>query len=429
MMTDSTSSQSIFESAVAQLHHAAKYFSVDPGVLEVLAHPKRVIQASIPVRMDNGRLRTFQGYRVHHNDSRGPTKGGLRFHPDTNLDEVQALAFWMTFKCAVADIPYGGAKGGITVDPKTLSLTELERLSRGFVRVFRDEIGPRKDIPAPDVNTNPQIMGWMADEYSQVVGEYTPAVITGKPIAVGGSLGREEATGRGGAMILKEMAKRFGLQPADTTIAVQGFGNVGYYFAQFAHALGYKVVAISDSRGAIYDKRRVGMDPENVLQAKQSKGSIEGVYCAGSVCDGENYEKISNEELLKLDVDILVPAALENVITEANVADVRATYILELANGPIDRAANRALMDRKIPVIPDILANAGGVIVSYLEWLQNLQSEYWPEDRVNKRLEEYMMAAWHNVCAASEEHGCDFRTAAYVVALKRLVASIEARRE
>lgn len=418
-----------FESALKQLKDAASYLDVDSGTLEVLASPKRVIQASIPVRMDDGALKTFQGYRVHHNDSRGPTKGGLRFHEDTDLDEVRALAFWMTFKCAVVGIPYGGAKGGVTVDPKKLSLTELERLARGFVRVFRGELGPTKDIPAPDVNTNAQIMGWMADEYSRVVGEYTPGVITGKPIAVGGSLGREEATGRGGLITLQEIAKKHGLRPQETTVAIQGFGNVGYHFARLAHDAGYKIVAIADSRGAIYDMRRQGMDPENVMRTKQSRGSIEGVYCAGSVCDGENYQKITSQELLELDVDIVVPAALENVITEGNAADIRARFVLELANGPVHFLADIILKENEIVVVPDILANAGGVVVSYLEWLQNRQSEYWPEDRVNERLEEYIISAWHSVSEASEEYRTDYRSAAYIVALKRLVATIEARRE
>lgn len=418
-----------FEGSLKQLHKAASYLKIDPGILEVLASPKRVIQASIPVRMDDGRLKTFQGFRVHYNDSRGPTKGGLRFHPETNLDEVKALAFWMTFKCATVNIPYGGAKGGITVDPKELSLTELERLSRGFIRIFRDAIGPDKDIPAPDVNTNPQIMGWMADEYSHVTGRYNPGVVTGKPIEVGGSQGREQATGRGGVQVLLELCKKLGKTPSELTVAIQGFGNVGYYVAKFAHEAGFKIIAISDSRGAIHDKRHQGMDPEHVMATKQARGSIEGVYCVGSVCDSENYEKISNEALLELECDVLIPAALENVITEENANRIKAKVVFEMANGPVTPEADEILLKKQITILPDILANAGGVTVSYFEWLQNLQSAYWSEERVNQRLSEYMQRAWNDVSQTSEEYKVDYRTAAYILALKRLVATIQARRE
>ncbi|MCB0354685.1 MAG: Glu/Leu/Phe/Val dehydrogenase [Bdellovibrionales bacterium] len=418
-------SDSIFDSAKAQLDKALKYYSIDSESELRLQTPKAALSVSIPVRMDDGSLRVFQGYRVRYNDLLGPAKGGIRFHPGVNIDEVKSLAFWMTFKCAVVGIPYGGGKGGVTVNPKELSLLEIERLSRGYMSAVADFIGPNVDIPAPDVYTNSMIMGWMVDEYSKVSGEYTPSIITGKPIALGGSLGREDATGRGGYYALEAMRDGLGLPKGKLTVAVQGFGNVGYHFARLAAEAGHKVVAVSDSKGGIYTDD--GLDPKSVHQVKEESRELKAAYCQGSVCEIRDFQSISNEDLLELDVDVLVPAALENVITEKNAPKIRAKVVVELANGPTAPIADEILFENKIHVIPDILANAGGVTVSYFEWVQNRMGLYWEEQEVHERLKKKMDAASFEVLELSKEHGCDLRTCAYIAALRRLNEAVKAK--
>lgn len=415
---------SIFEEAIGRLDSAAPHVDIDPEVLAKLRHPQALLQVSIPVRMDDGSLRVFEGYRVRHDATRGPTKGGIRYHPDVRLDEVKALAFWMTCKCAVVGIPYGGAKGGIIVNPKELSNLELERLSRGFIRQIADFIGPDRDIPAPDVYTNARIMGWMTDEYSKIVRAHTPAVITGKPIALGGSLGREDATGRGAYYCIKELEKRRGWKPAGVRVGVQGFGNAGQHVAALLHADGYRIVAVSDSRGGIH--RGEGFDVPSLIRIKNESHRLEAVYCHGSVCDVVDAEPISNAELLELDVDILIPAALENQITAGNAGRVRAPVIVEVANGPTTCDADAILDAAGKLVIPDILANAGGVTVSYFEWVQNRQGYYWTVDEVSRRLQQIMAREFNAIHDRMTDRGISMRTAAYAHALDRIGAAVEA---
>ncbi len=415
-----------FASAMQQLKKAAVVAKLNPQLIESLQKPQRILEAALTITMDDGSTKTFSAFRVQYNDARGPFKGGIRYYPKVDLNEVKALAFWMTMKTGVVGIPMGGGKGGIIVDVKKLSAAEIERLSRAWVRAFAKYLGPRTDVPAPDVYTTPQIMGWMVDEYSRITGSWEPAVFTGKPLAIGGSLGRTEATGFGGAMIFEELAKKLKLKKG-ATIAVQGFGNVGYYIAEKLHDLGYKIVALSDSKGGILDIRGKGMDPRNVLHSKQEKGVIDGCYCKGSVCDCENYKQITNEQLLQLKVDILIPAALENVITGKNVGKIKAKAIVEMANGPLTPEADEKLFRRKIPVVPDILANAGGVTVSYFEWAQNLGGAYWTKEEVFTKLRHTMTTSFNDVWAAAEKHKTDLRTGAYVVALKRVEDAMKAR--
>lgn len=415
----------LFQDALSRLEHAAQFANVDPETIERLRHPKAILEVSIPVRMDDGTLRVFTGYRVRYDDSRGPTKGGIRYHPSVSLDEVKALAFWMTFKCALMGIPYGGGKGGIIVDPKTLSPMEVERLSRGFIQNIADFIGPDRDIPAPDVYTNAMIMGWMMDEYSTLVRRHSPAVITGKPIALGGSLGREDATGRGGYYCLKELERKRGWTPKQVRVAIQGFGNAGQHIASLLHQDGYKIVAVSDSRGGIY--REEGFDIPSVIRAKRETQRVKAVYCEGSVCEAVPAKAITNEELLALDVDILIPAALENVVRGDNAAGVRAPVVLELANGPVTSEADPILQKKNILVIPDILANGGGVTVSYFEWLQNRSGLYWLESEVHERLQKIMREQFNEVFELMSAQQTDMRTAAYTLALRRLGAAISAQ--
>jgi glutamate dehydrogenase (NADP+) len=415
----------LFEDAIKRLDHAFRYAEIDEEALEKLKHPKAIVQVSIPVRMDDGSLRIFDGYRVRHDDTRGPTKGGLRYHPDVNLDEVKALAFWMTFKCAVVGIPYGGAKGGITVNPKELSRLELERLSRGFIRQMADFIGPDTDIPAPDVYTNAMIMGWMMDEYSKIQRRYSPAVITGKPIQLGGSLGRDDATGRGAYYCIKELEKRRGWNPEHVRIAVQGFGNAGQAVVRLLAADGYRIVAVSDSKGGIY--RPQGFDVPSLIRFKNESRQLRAVYCDGALCEAIPAEAVTNEELLELDVDVLVPAALESQITADNVDRIKAPTIVELANGPTTSEADAVLREKGTLIVPDILANAGGVVVSYFEWTQNKQGFYWTLEEVHQRLHEIMGKACAAVYDLAAEHKIDLRTAAYVCALNRIGSAIEAQ--
>ncbi len=425
-MSDTTTSpaDTLFSNAIGRLDEAGKIAGLDPEVVELLRHTKAVMHISIPVRMDDGSLKVFEGYRVRHNNHRGPTKGGIRYHPNVSLDEVKALAFWMTCKCAVVGIPFGGGKGGVTVDPRELSHMELERLSRGFIQQVADFIGPDVDIPAPDVYTNARIMGWMMDEYSKIKRQHSPAVITGKPIPLGGSLGRDDATGRGAYYCIKELEKRRGWDPKKTTVAVQGFGNGGQNAAKLLHADGYKVVAVSDSRGGIYKPQ--GFDVPSLIQFKNESRKLKAVYCDGSVCEAIQADSISNEQLLELDVDVLIPAALENQITSAKVGNMKAKVIAEVANGPTTPEADAALSKRGTLVIPDILANAGGVTVSYFEWVQNRQGFYWPVQEVRDRLEKIMRAEFNAVYDLMEQHETDMRTAAYAHALKRIGDAVEA---
>ncbi len=427
-----------FENALEQLDKALKHLKPTPHQTERLRNSEKVISVNFPVKMDNGETKIFHGFRVQHNSARGPYKGGIRFHPQVDMNEVKALAFWMAIKCAVADIPMGGGKGGVEVDPKKLSLRELENLSRAYARAIARDIGPDIDVPAPDVNTTPQIMKWMVDEYikSKVKSQKSKlsekeksrlmGTFTGKPIDFGGSEGRTEATGRGGYYVLMALLKKLNLKGRygkQLTVAVQGFGNVGYYIAKFLSDAGMRVVALSDSRGAIVvnDISRDGLNPELVLKCKREKGTLDGCYCVGTVCDMKKGKMISNEELLELPVDILVPAALENQITRKNAGKIEAKVILEMANGPTIPEADEILFPKKIKIVPDVLANSGGVTVSCFEWEQNLKGEHWKEEIVNKKLEKKMEDAFEAVWKTSLEKKTDLRTAAFIVAVKRIL--------
>jgi glutamate dehydrogenase (NADP+) len=417
-------SDSLLDDAAGRLDEALRYARVSEEALERLRYPKSTLKVSIPVRMDDGSLRIFRGYRVRYDDSRGPTKGGIRYHPNVNVDEVSTLAFWMTIKCAVLGLPFGGAKGGITVDPKQLSKLELERLSRGYIDAVADFIGPDVDIPAPDVYTNALIMGWMMDEYSIIRRRHVPAVITGKPLPMGGSKGRDTATADGGFDVIE--ALRGKLIPNDRpTVAVQGFGNVGATIALLLHDAGYRVVAVSDSQGAIFSGG--GLHIPTVKKVKEESRHLQAAYCHGSVGDLTNHDRLSNDELLSLDVDVLVPAALENAITEENVEKIRAPVILELANGPVTSAADQALTERGVTVIPDVLANAGGVTVSYFEWAQNRTGLYWSAQEVRERLRERMVGEAVALWDFAAEHGIPLRTAAYAQALTRIGEAADAK--
>ncbi|MEA5464245.1 Glu/Leu/Phe/Val family dehydrogenase [Leptothoe sp. PORK10 BA2] len=422
---------SLLTDASRRLDRALQYVSISEDTAERLKSPKASLKVSIPVRMDDGSLRVFEGYRVHFDDTRGPTKGGIRFHPQVNLDEVQSLAFWMTFKCAALNLPFGGAKGGVTLNPKELSKAELERLSRGYIDAIANFIGPDTDIPAPDVYTNPMIMGWMMDQYSIIRQQRSPAVITGKPVALGGSLGRSTATGTGAFYVLEAMMAHLLGQPSDQankpaqTVAVQGFGNAGSVVARLLFDAGYAVVAVSDSHGGIYTPQ--GLDIPSIQQFKADTRAVQAVYCDGTVCSLVDHKVITNEELLQLEVDILIPAALENQITAANADAIRARYIFEVANGPISADADDILDAKGITVFPDILVNAGGVTVSYFEWVQNRSGLYWTLEEVNQRLKQQMVTAAETIWQIAQTHQTSMRTAAYVQALTSLGAAMDAR--
>jgi glutamate dehydrogenase (NADP+) len=415
----------VYDNALAQLQSAAEVGEINPDTLALMREPERTIEVSIPVKMDNGRLEIFKGYRVEHSNLRGPYKGGLRFHPQVDIDEVKALALWMTMKCAVVDIPLGGGKGGVTVNPKELSANELERLTRAFTRTMKDVFGPERDIPAPDVNTNAQVMSWIADEFEKISGKPQPGVVTGKPLDHGGSEGRDTATADGGFFVLEEYTKSHNMIPSETTIIIQGFGNAGYNIAKLAYESGFKVIGLSDSKGGIIDLRKHGMNPDIVMTRKQEHGMIGGMYCEGSVCDDTNYKSVSNEELLVEECDILIPAALENQITLDNANDIKAKVILELANGPTTSEADEILARKKITVIPDILANAGGVTVSYFEWLQNKNEEHWTKETVRTKLEPIMKKAFKEILETAQNKEITLRTAAFVNALKKIETKIK----
>ena len=403
-----------FENALEQLRIAAEYLNLDDGIYQILSHPKRQLTVSLPVKMDNGTTHVFTGYRVQYNDARGPFKGGIRYHPGVTLDEVKALAAWMTWKTSVANIPYGGAKGGIICDPKHMSQGELERLTRRFAAAIAPIIGPYKDIPAPDVYTNAQIMAWIVDTYSQLEGFMSPGVVTGKPISLGGSLGRDKATGRGAVFCTLEAAKVNKVDLKAATFAVEGFGNAGSFYAQILQTYGAKLMAASDSQGAIMSK--TPMDADKLIAHKEKTGSVMGF--PGS-------QPISDRELLQMDVDVLSPAALENTILPDVAKGVKAKIIAECANGPTTPAADKVLHANKVFVIPDILANSGGVIVSYLEWVQNLERIGWAENEVNSMLEKKITNAFHDVHAASLKHGTDMRTAAMIVGVGRVADAVK----
>jgi len=406
-----------FEVAQKQLDECAQILKLDSGVHAILRVPMREFHVSLPVRMDDNSVKVFQGFRVQYNDSRGPTKGGIRFHPDETIDTVRALAAWMTWKCALLNLPLGGGKGGVICNPKEMSLSELERLSREYIRALNPFIGPDKDIPAPDVYTTPQIMIWMMDEYSKVYAKNQFGVITGKPIGLGGSAGRADATARGGMYAIREAAKVLEIELSKATVAIQGFGNAGSNAARLCKELfGCKVVAVSDSQGGICDDEC--LDVEAVCECKLDTCSVVNL---------PNAKCISNEEILELEVDILIPAALENVITEKNAPNVKAKIVAELANGPTTPEADAILYKNGVHVIPDFLCNAGGVTVSYFEMVQNAYMYSWDEQQVYTSLEKKMVEAYHSVLNTSREYNLNMRQAAYVLAVKRVVEAMKLR--
>ncbi len=416
---------SLLADAGKRLEKALKHVTISEDAITRLQHPKTSLSVSIPVRMDDGKLKIFSGYRVRYEDTRGAGKGGVRYHPHVTLDEVQSLAFWMTFKCALLDLPFGGAKGGIIVNPKELSKAELERLSRGYIDAIADAVGIDIDILAPDVYTNATIMGWMMDQYSTIRRQLCRGVVTGKPLALGGSQGRDTATAMGAFTVIQTMLPKFKLIPSETTVAIQGFGNAGATIADLLAEAGYKVVAVSDSQGGIYAPQ--GLDISSVKKHKNQNREMKAVYCHDSVCSIVEHQVISNQELLALDVDVLIPAALENQITASNAADVQAKYIFEVANGPISFDADKILAAKGIYVFPDILVNAGGVTVSYFEWVQNRSGWYWTLAEVNQRLQEKMLTEAEKTWSISQDLTIDMRTAAYVHALNRLGTALDAK--
>jgi len=428
------STSSPFENFKQLIDTVGHQHQIHPDVIKLLKSPQRVIEVNIPLTLDNGQLKNFHGYRVQHNSARGPYKGGVRFHPDVNLEETKALAAWMTLKCALVDIPFGGAKGGITVNPQELTDQELQQLARVFIQRLNPVIGPTLDIPAPDINTNEQIMAWFSDEYQKLNGqsEFTEAAFTGKPLALGGSLGRDSATGRGGLYVLLEYLKKTRLLArrslGEVRVAIQGFGNVGSHFARLADAAGLKIVAISDATGGTYHPD--GLDIKQIIGTQEKSGALDHNICypkLGVQATGQalaSCQPISNQDLLELDVDILVPAAIGNQITEKNADNIKAKLILELANGPTTIAADQILAQKGITILPDILANAGGVTASYFEWVQNLQNLYWSETEVNSRLEQKIQTATQAVLSAQTNPSITLREAAYAIALDRLQATI-----
>ncbi|MBW2979234.1 Glu/Leu/Phe/Val dehydrogenase [Candidatus Woesearchaeota archaeon] len=400
-----------YENAVKQFEEVAKRLHIEEWIINQLKKPERELAVNFPLRLDDGDMINVSGYRVQHCSALGPTKGGIRYHPNVSLDEVRALSMWMTWKCSVCDLPYGGAKGGVCINPKKLSKTEIERLTREFTGMIADFIGPEKDIPAPDVYTNAQVMDWMQDEYSKIVGKDVKAIVTGKSIANGGIAGRETATGRGGFFVLQRFLERTGTKAE--RVAVQGFGNAGRNMAKFLTDAGFRIVAVSDSKGGCF--KAEGLNIDELIAWKMQNGSVVGF---------DNAEKISNAELLELDVDVLVLAALENQIRKENADKIRAKVIVELANGPITKEADGILFERGIEVLPDIIANSGGVIVSYFEWLQNLSNTKWNAEKVESELKEKITSAFDKVFDLARLNGNSLRDAAYEVAIRRVVDSL-----
>jgi len=405
-----------FNIAQAQLDKAAEKLNLDPQIHAFLREPMRELWVSIPVKMDNGSTKIFKGFRVQYNDARGPTKGGIRFHPEETIDTVRALAAWMTWKCAVVDIPYGGAKGGVICDTKEMSQREIERLSRGYIDQICNFIGPEKDIPAPDVYTNPQIMAWMMDEYSKIKGYNVPGVITGKPIPLGGSLGRGDATAMGVVYTIREAAKIIGINLNDAAVVIQGYGNAGYNLSRLLTKRGCRVIAVSDSKGGILNKE--GLDYQAVKEHKDKTGSVIGFLQS---------KQITNEQCLSTECDFLIPAALENQITGRNANNINAKVVAEGANGPVTPEADAILSNKGIFQIPDFLCNAGGVTVSYFEWVQNNYGYYWTEEEVYEKLDKKMTKAFYDVYEMAEKEGVDNRTAAYMVAVNRVAEAVKLR--
>lgn len=408
---------SLLDSALVRLDEAARHINVDADVIEKLKYPRETTKARLMIRMDDGSRKSFLAWRCRYDDTRGPTKGGIRFHPDASADEVEMLAFWMTFKCAVMNLPYGGGKGAVQVDPRKLSKAELERLSRSYMQAFSRIIGPDRDIPAPDVYTNAMIMGWMADEYSQIVGHASPGVITGKPLALGGSVGRGDATARGGYYLVRHLFSELGLK-GKLRIAIQGFGNAGQHIASLFAADGHSIVAVSDSGGAVQSAG--GLSLEALLAAKKEDKSV--IQTIGK----DGHEALSADQLVGADCDVLVPAALENMIRIDNADTIKARVVLELANGPVTHDADEILAKRNVVVLPDILANAGGVTVSYFEWVQNKQGYYWELPEIHEKLRVIMEREGRAIWELATSRGITVRTAAYVHALSRLAEAIEA---
>lgn len=394
-----TSTQEIIKEALERL-------GFNDEMYELLKEPLRVLMVRIPVRMDDGTVKVFQGYRSQHNDAVGPTKGGVRFHPEVNEDEVKALSMWMTLKCGIVGLPYGGGKGGIICDPRTMSMSEIERLSRGYVRAISQIVGPTKDIPAPDVYTNSQIMAWMMDEYSRLRENDSPGFITGKPLVLGGSEGREKATAQGVTICIEEAAKKRGINLNGARVVIQGFGNAGSFLAKFLHDYGAKVIGISDAYGALHDPD--GLDIDYLLDRRDSFGTVTTLF----------EKTITNKELLELDCDILVPAAIENQITAENAHNIKASIIVEAANGPTTMEATKILTDNGVLLVPDVLASAGGVTVSYFEWVQNNQGYYWSEEEVNEKLRKKLVESFNNVYNTAETRRVNMRLAAYMVGLR-----------
>ena len=413
------------DSTTPVLDRALDRLDLADDARKMLRTPHKRIEMSVPIRRDDGTLAVFPAWRVQYNNVLGPTKGGVRFHPGVNLEETTELARWMTIKCALMDLPFGGGKGGVQVDPKELSRQELERLARSYIRELHDLMGPDTDIPAPDVNTNPRVMGWMADEYDQIARAKAPAAITGKPLPLGGSEGRVEATGQAALYVLEEWAKRQERDPQDVTVAVQGFGNAGAHFAMLAHKAGFRIVAVSDSRGAIYAEE--GFDPAPIHQEKEKGKGLDKVYSDTSVVDADGHEELDPEDLLALEVDVLALAALQDAVTEDNVGDIKAKVILEIANGPVSPDADDTLFDKGVTVLPDVLVNAGGVTVSYFEWVQGRTGDRWSEEDVSTRLKSRFDTVAPACFERAEKDGTSMRQAAYALAVERISEAIESR--
>jgi len=416
----------IFVEAQKRFIETAKELGLSSNLIEELKEPNFLSKFQIPVLMDNGETKVFTAFRSQHNNIFGPYKGGIRFYEKVSEEEIKTLSMLMTWKCSLAGIPFGGGKGGVIVNPRDLSEKELERLSRGYVKKIFPLIGPHKDVPAPDMNTNSQIMAWMVDEYSTLKGEPSPATFTGKSLDMNGLKGRTEATGYGGVVVLEKLKEVLNLKPEETTVAIQGFGNVGFYFAKIAVERGYKVIALSEYGGGVYLES--GLNPEKVFECRNQKDKIAGCYCDGSVCDIKEGKTITNEELLEADVDVLVPAAIENVISKDNAAKIRAKYIIAMANNPITKEAQKILEERGVVVVPDFLSNSGGVVASYFEWLQAIEGEVWEKEKTFNRLTETLGKAFDRVWNLSKEKEISLNKAAYLLAVSRIAEAIKKTR-